>query len=164
MVAKKLEEPEENIFRVSMSRNFFENIAVRTEKLEKEYVRRKEEEITKSAAWKRHEDELNRYWKSKIALMAQQRDTYFAEAARRDHENREQKLQGQVDEVVSDLYSKHFRAPRREVECVSVRNQVEECYKQNAGNPLACRDLVQEYANCAAKVRQDYIKQAVTAN
>eukprot|EP00736_Rhodelphis_marinus_P008106 Rmarinus@m.22108 len=148
---------EHGVFRVSMSRNFREHLSTRVSYLEKKAANERDAEIRRTAAWKRQEEMLRDYYETRIAAAVRQKEEELERHLSSSSEDREVRMQKRVTELVQDLYSRQFRAPIGEVQCVQPRNAVLDCYRQNPDDPLACRDAVHDFLRCAAEVRDKYV-------
>lgn len=67
----------------------------------------------------------------------------------------EEKMLEEVTQRAKDLHDKEFKLPHsKPMPCVDERDACLKCYKENIGDPLKCARLVEGFADCARRVRQ----------
>ncbi|CAM8876940.1 unnamed protein product [Rhodiola kirilowii] len=72
----------------------------------------------------------------------------------------DEKLQ-EVTKKAKELHDKEFMLPKAKTNpCLDQKNACLQCYKENAQNPLKCATVVERFADCARRVRQQVTSQA----
>ncbi|GAA0157594.1 hypothetical protein LIER_14831 [Lithospermum erythrorhizon] len=83
-------------------------------------------------------------------------------AVLQDSEKALERLQKQEDTMLQevtqkakDLHDKEFKLPEQKpIPCVEEKDVCLNCYKENLNDPLKCSSLVNEFANCVRRMRQ----------
>ncbi|GAV71708.1 hypothetical protein CFOL_v3_15198 [Cephalotus follicularis] len=67
----------------------------------------------------------------------------------------EEHMVQEVTERAKNLRDKEFKLPNQKpMPCMAENDAWQACYKEHAKEPLKCQHLVQNFANCARRVRQ----------
>ncbi|KAF5729889.1 hypothetical protein HS088_TW20G00255 [Tripterygium wilfordii] len=70
-------------------------------------------------------------------------------------QTQEETLAKEVTQRAKDLRDKEFKLPyQKPIPCIVEIDACKACYKENVKNPLKCAPLIQTFADCARRVRQ----------
>lgn len=70
-------------------------------------------------------------------------------------QKKEVEMVEEVTHRAKDLHDKEFKIPHQKpMPCLNEKDACLECYKQHVNNPLKCAHLVNNFADCARRVRQ----------
>ncbi|GER30522.1 coiled-coil-helix-coiled-coil-helix domain-containing protein 3 [Striga asiatica] len=67
----------------------------------------------------------------------------------------EENMLNEVTQRAKELHEKEFKLPNRKpMPCLDEKDACLKCYKENMNDPLKCGQLVEGFAECARRVRQ----------
>ncbi|KAH0712715.1 hypothetical protein KY289_008674 [Solanum tuberosum] len=67
----------------------------------------------------------------------------------------EEKMLQEVTKKAKDLHDKEFKLPNQKpIPCLDERDACFKCYKEHEKDPLSCANVVQNFAECARRVKQ----------
>lgn len=70
-------------------------------------------------------------------------------------QKQEETMLQEVTQRAKDLHDKEFKLPEQKpLSCVEEKDLCLKCYKENLKDPLKCSNLVNDFANCVRRVRQ----------
>lgn len=70
-------------------------------------------------------------------------------------QKQEENMLQEVTQRAKDLHEKEFKLPEHKpIPCLEERDACTKCYKENEQNPLKCANAVQNFADCARRVKQ----------
>ncbi|GAA0183224.1 hypothetical protein LIER_30680 [Lithospermum erythrorhizon] len=70
-------------------------------------------------------------------------------------QKQEETMLQEVTQRAKDLHDKEFKLPEQKpISCVEEKDDCLKCYKENLDNPLKCSSLVNDFANCVRRARQ----------
>lgn len=70
-------------------------------------------------------------------------------------EKQEENMLQEVTKKAKDLHDKEFKLPNQKpIPCVDERDACFKCYKEHEKDPLNCANVVQNFAECARRVKQ----------
>ncbi|KAK2967501.1 hypothetical protein RJ640_010142 [Escallonia rubra] len=70
-------------------------------------------------------------------------------------QKREEEVAKEVTQRAKDLHDKEFQLPyQKPMACLAEKNACLECYREHPKDPLKCANVVNNFADCARRVRQ----------
>ncbi|MCD9637754.1 hypothetical protein HAX54_021194 [Datura stramonium] len=70
-------------------------------------------------------------------------------------QKQEENMLQEVTKKAKDLHDKEFKLPNQKpIPCLDERDACVKCYKEHEKDPLKCADVVQNFAECARRVKQ----------
>ncbi|KAK6158023.1 hypothetical protein DH2020_005337 [Rehmannia glutinosa] len=73
-------------------------------------------------------------------------------------QKQEQNMLHEVTQRAKELHDKEFKLPNRKpMPCLDEKDACLKCYKENTKDPLKCAQLVEGFAECARRVRQQVV-------
>ncbi|KAK3001767.1 hypothetical protein RJ639_021532 [Escallonia herrerae] len=70
-------------------------------------------------------------------------------------QKREEEVAKEVTQRAKDLHDKEFQLPyQKPMACLVEKNACLECYREHPNDPLKCANVVNNFADCARRVRQ----------
>ncbi|KAK9274282.1 hypothetical protein L1049_019096 [Liquidambar formosana] len=70
-------------------------------------------------------------------------------------QKQEEDMLQEVTQRAKDLHDKEFKLPyQKPLPCLAEKNACLECYKQHVKDPLKCANVVNSFADCTRRVRQ----------
>lgn len=70
-------------------------------------------------------------------------------------QKQEEKMLQEVTKKAKDLHDKEFKLPNQKpIPCLDERDACFKCYKEHEKDPLSCANVVQNFAECARRVKQ----------